>query len=57
VALVTGNPWLALACVNLVGWVKEQYDSYHPDKHTVDPWDALATLGGGVVGTLVVALA
>jgi hypothetical protein len=43
--------------VNLVGWVKEQYDSYHPDKHTVDPWDALATLGGGVVGTLVVALA
>lgn len=30
-----------------VGIAKEMYDSKHPDKHTSDVWDIVATAAGG----------
>lgn len=29
--------------------LKEGYDALHPDKHTVDVWDAVATIAGGLL--------
>lgn len=40
----------AAAVVLAVAIFKELYDSYHPDRHSVDPMDAVATAAGGVVG-------
>lgn len=40
---------LALWAVIIVGVVKECYDSRHKDKHTVDLFDALAGMAGGVL--------
>lgn len=35
------------------GLAKEVYDSFHKDKHTVDAWDAMATIFGGSVATII----
>lgn len=53
VALLAG--WIvALICVLAAGAGKEVYDKFHPD-HTVDLYDALATVGGGMYAIAIVA--
>jgi hypothetical protein len=52
-----GNLHSLLAAAILVvadAILKEVYDSFHSDKHTCDPYDALATCGGGLLGFLCV---
>jgi len=44
------SPIIGLAAVFTAAVGKEIYDSFHRDKHTVDFWDAVWTVGGGVVG-------
>lgn len=45
----TGQFLCAVAGATAAGLLKEAYDSRHPDKHTVDSKDALATSLGAVV--------
>lgn len=45
---------VALAAVAGVG--KEIYDSFHRDRHTVDPLDFVATTAGALPVTLAIAL-
>lgn len=44
------NPIFGLLLAMVAGKAKEDYDSYHADKHTVDKWDMFATWAGGIVG-------
>lgn len=37
-----------LICITL-GLAKEIYDAYHPDTHTCDGWDFVATISGGLL--------
>jgi hypothetical protein len=46
----------AVVVVAIIALLKEIYDALHPDKHTADFWDWVATTLGGVVGFVVVAL-
>lgn len=39
--------WLAAAAVLIAAFGKEAYDAAHPENHTPDLFDALATLLGG----------
>ena len=39
--------WLAVVAVLVAAVGKEVYDKLHPDKHTADIWDAVATVMGG----------
>jgi heme/copper-type cytochrome/quinol oxidase subunit 4 len=53
------TPFIGAASVFIVAIIaalKEIYDFLHPDKHTADIWDWVATTLGGVVGFVVVAL-
>lgn len=43
------NPSVGMAAVVVAAVGKEVYDYMHKDKHTPDVWDAVATIGGGVV--------
>lgn len=45
--------WAALAVAVGAGVLKEGYDRFHPDRHTVDAADFWATALGGVVGALI----
>ena len=40
--------------VALIALAKEVYDYLHPDLHTADIWDWVATTLGGIVGVLLV---
>jgi len=40
---------LALLVCALLAVAKEAYDDYHPDKHTCDVWDFVATCTGGLL--------
>lgn len=40
----------AFALVVLVAVLKEVYDGLHPKTHSVDVYDALATVAGGAIG-------
>ena len=42
----------SISTVLLIGIAKEIYDGKHPDIHTKDWWDALATTSGAVIGLL-----
>lgn len=42
---------LLLAFVGAI--YKEIYDHFHPDKHTADVWDAVATILGGILGYVI----
>lgn len=44
----TGEFFCALTGATIAGLAKEYYDSKHPDKHTVDKYDAMATSLGAV---------
>jgi hypothetical protein len=46
----------SIVVVAVIAALKEIYDARHPDKHTADFWDWVATVLGGVVGFVVVAL-
>lgn len=49
--------WLAAAVAPIVAGIgKEFYDARTPAKHTVDANDALATMAGGLVGLIALAL-
>lgn len=43
------NPSVGMAAVVVAAVGKEVYDYMHKDKHTPDVWDAIATIGGGVI--------
>jgi hypothetical protein len=45
---------ISIAAVAVVAYLKEQYDARHPDIHTADGLDFLATIIGGAVGVLLV---
>lgn len=47
------SPWAALPAAVMAGGLKELYDSFCPDTHTVDPLDFLATGFGGVLGAAI----
>lgn len=47
-------PPQALLIVAAAGALKETYDAYHPDKHTCDFWDFVATTVGGCIGYIAV---
>jgi heme/copper-type cytochrome/quinol oxidase subunit 4 len=42
--------------VAVIAALKEVYDYMHPETHTADIWDWVATTLGGIVGFVVVAL-
>jgi len=44
------SPMIGIIAVGVAAVGKEIYDWFHRDKHTPDVWDAVATIGGGVVG-------
>jgi hypothetical protein len=46
----------SILVVAVIAALKEIYDARHPDKHTADFMDWVATVLGGVVGFVVVAL-
>jgi hypothetical protein len=41
-----------LAVAVLVGAIKELYDHFYPETHTVDKWDFVATAAGGGAASL-----
>lgn len=43
--------WVGVVVATFVGAVKELYDYQHPDAHTADGYDLLATVAGAVVVT------
>lgn len=45
-------PMMAVALVAIVGAGKEAYDSLHPEAHTADPLDLVATVAPAVLGWL-----
>lgn len=47
------NYWIAWIIVMALGGLKELYDHYHPDKHTCEFLDWLATAIGGCVPVVV----
>lgn len=40
----------ALLAVAVIAAAKEVYDHFHPDIHTCDVWDFIATFSGGLLG-------
>ena len=46
----------SIVVVAIIALLKEVYDFLHPESHTADFWDWVATVLGGVVGFVVVAL-
>jgi hypothetical protein len=46
----------SILVVAVIAALKEIYDACHPDKHTADFMDWVATVLGGIVGFVVVAL-
>ena len=46
----------AVVVVAIIALLKEIYDALHPDKHTADIWDWVATTLGGLVGFVIIAL-
>lgn len=46
------SPLVGFCVAIFAGWAKEQYDQRHPESHTKDEKDMLATWFGGVVGII-----
>lgn len=46
----------SVAIVAIIAALKEIYDYMHPESHTADIWDWVATTLGGLVGFVVVSL-
>ena len=47
------SPLWAFFSVICAAVAKEIYDAFHPDIHTSDWWDAIATVAGGAVGLFI----
>ena len=43
------NPMIGMVVVTTAAISKEIYDYMHKSKHTPDAWDAIATIGGGLL--------
>lgn len=56
ITLLFQDALIGLGVAILVGVAKEGYDFCHPDKHTCDVWDFIATAIGGVAGVLLTLL-
>ena len=52
-ALLFRDVLTGLGVAVLTGVSKEGYDFCHPDRHTCDVWDFVATACGGVIGVAV----
>ena len=48
--------WYSVVLVAMIATAKELYDYLHPESHTADFWDWVATTLGGLVGFVVVSL-
>ena len=46
----------SILVVAVVAALKEAYDYLHPESHTADIWDWVATTLGGVVGFVIISL-
>lgn len=51
---LTQSILLSLLACGLAAIGKELYDYHHPDKHTCDAWDAVATVAGGVLVAVII---
>jgi ABC-type nickel/cobalt efflux system permease component RcnA len=40
---------VAVVVLGVAAFGKEVYDKFHPENHTADIWDAIATLAGGAL--------
>lgn len=47
------SPHVAFWAVVLAATAKEVYDSFNNETHTPDPWDAFATILGGITGLVI----
>jgi len=47
-AIAALSPIYPIAAILIVAFGKEVYDYFHPDKHTCDGLDAIATIVGGL---------
>ncbi|MBM7556472.1 hypothetical protein [Halanaerobacter jeridensis] len=47
--ILGSNHWFSMVMVIIAGVGKEVYDYYHPQQHTVEVLDLLATIAGGIV--------
>jgi hypothetical protein len=56
IALAQFIGFYAVTAVAIIALVKEVYDYCNADKHTADLWDWIATVLGGLVGFVVIAL-
>ena len=48
---IAGHPALGIAAAVIVGAAKEVWDRFNPP-HSVDAWDFVATVLGGVAGAI-----
>ena len=48
--------WASILWVSAIACAKEIYDYIHPDKHTADIWDWVATSLGGILGMVIITL-
>jgi TRAP-type C4-dicarboxylate transport system permease large subunit len=46
------GPVVGMAAATAAAVGKEIYDYFHKETHTPDVWDAVATIGGGVLGLI-----
>lgn len=46
----------SIIIVAIIALLKEVYDYMHPESHTADFWDWVATVLGGVVGFVLISL-
>ena len=46
----------SILVVAVIAALKEVYDYMHPDSHTADIWDWVATTLGGIVGFVIISL-
>ena len=53
---LTTSHWWAVGVTAVVGITKEIYDYFHPEDHTAEVLDAIATLAGAVPLLLVVCI-
>jgi hypothetical protein len=56
IALAPIIGFYAVTAVAIIALVKEVYDYCNADKHTADLWDWVATVLGGLVGFVIIAL-
>ena len=51
--IISFSPWFGILSAFLAGLIKEVWDYFHPEMHTVDVWDLVATTLGGISWTII----